>query len=128
MKPQQKLSLIFWIFILMCILSGLTGCSKTEPSTAITESVKQDVEIIEKQMLTVKESLPAECKTPMVTAQLDNIQYSIKTLSTKADSIELTCKTEKEVYTQQISKLKIVIGFLILFIIGGIILKVRKII
>lgn len=126
MKTQEKLSLIFWIFILFCMLGGLTGCSTVDPSTAITDSIKQDVKVIEKQVATVKENLPVNCKTSVVISQLDIIQGQIKTISTKADTVELSCKTEKEVYTQQISKLRIIIGFLILVIVGGIILKVRK--
>lgn len=112
---------------IICILAVLlSACSKTEPSTAIADSIKQDVTVIEKQVETVKQSLQVECKTPAVMAQLDTIQAQVKTISTKADSATLACKTEKDVLKQENSKLKIVIVFLLTIGCGLIYLLTKK--
>ena len=118
MKPQQKLSLIFWIFVLFCMLSGLTGCSKTEPSTAISETIKQDVKIIEKEIASVKENIPPQCRTQQLDTQLDTISDQVKNISAKVESMDATCIVQKEGLEQEVSKLKWIIFFLLL--IGGI--------
>lgn len=126
MKPQQKLSLIFWIFILFCMSSGLTGCSKTEPETLISEAIKQDVEVIKTQVDAVEKTLTKECKTPAVVAQLSVLTKSIETISAKADSEVAVCEKSKEVYTQQISKLHIIIGGLIIVYVLLVFVLIKK--
>ena len=114
MKRQEKFGIAFWILVLLAMLWGLTGC--TTASEAITDVIKDDVKVIEKQIDVVEVSLPKECKTPVITAQLDLLKDNIKTISNKADSVELYCKVEKDVLNQRISKLHIIIG--VLFAIG----------
>ena len=111
----------------MIILILLTGCAKKEPTTAIADSIKSDIKIVEQQIEDFKQDLPTECKTPSVKANLSTIQANIKTLSGKVDNLDKTCLTRLDVLKEENSKLKITIGFLILIIIGYIILKIRKI-
>ena len=104
------------LFNILCILLiFLNGCAKKEPSTAIADSVKSDIIVVEKQLDDVKDNLPKECQNTTVKANLSTIQANIKTITAKVDNIDLSCKTEKEVYKQQISKLHIIICSLIAF-------------
>jgi ABC-type molybdate transport system ATPase subunit len=112
MKSQEKFGIAFWILVLLGMLWGLTGC--TTASESITDVIKDDVKVIEKQIDVVEVSLPKECKTPIITAQLDLLKDNIKTISNKADSVELSCKVEKDVLNQRISKLHIIILGLII--------------
>ena len=104
----------------------LVGCSKQTPSTAITESVKSDINVIESQIEDFKQDLPTECKSSSVNAKLSTIQANLKTITTKVESIDLSCKTEKEVLIQENSKLKATI--LSLLVIAGLLgyILVRK--
>ena len=124
MKKREKYSLLFWIFVLLAMMCGLTGCSKTEPEVLMSEAIKQDVEVMTAQVDAVKQTLAKECKTPAVLSQLSAIEKNIKTLSAKADAEVAVCEKSKEVYTQQISKLRVIIfgliiacGLLVFFII-----------
>jgi hypothetical protein len=121
MKRQEKFGIAFWILVLLGMLWGLTGC--TTASEAITDVIKDDVKVIEKQIDVVEVSLPQECKTPVIMAQLDVLKDSIKTVSNKADSMELTCKAEKDVLNEQIDKLYIII--IVLFIACGLLIYKR---
>jgi DNA-binding FrmR family transcriptional regulator len=114
MKRQEKFGIAFWIFVLAMMLLGLCGCSKTEPEVLMSETIKQDVEVMTAQVDAVKQTLAKECKTPAVLAQLSAIEKNIKTLSAKADAEVAVCEKSKEVYTQQISKLRVIIFGLII--------------
>ena len=116
----------FVTFYIFCILQiFLTGCSKKEPSTAIVDSVKSDIVVIEQQIEYFKQGLPKECQNSSVSANLNTIQANIKTISTKVENIDLACKTEKEVLRQENSKLKIIIGFMFILC-GGFIVLILK--
>jgi hypothetical protein len=121
MKRQEKFGIAFWILVLLGMLWGLTGC--TTASESITDVIKDDVKVIEKQIDVVEVSLPKECKTPVIMSQLDVLKDSIKTVSNKADSMELTCKAEKDVLNEQIDKLYIII--IVLFIACGLLIYKR---
>ena len=114
MKSQEKFGLLFWIFVLFSILWGLTGCSKTEPEVLMSEVIKQDVKVIEKQIEVVKDSIPVQCRTKQLDTQLDTISIQVKNISAKADVEVAVCEKSKEVYTQQISKLQVIIFGLII--------------
>ena len=116
---------LFYIFCISAIF--LSGCAKKEPTTAIADSIKSDINIVEQQIEDFKQDLPSECKTPTVKVNLTTIQANIKTLAGKVDNLDKTCLTRLDVLKEENSKLKIIIGFLILIIIGYIILKIRKI-
>lgn len=121
MKNNNVILQICYIFcyIFLCLfLLSLGGCSTTEPSTAITEAIKADIKVIEKQVEVVKKTMPAQCQTPAIITQLNTIQEAIKTISTKAHTGAIFCETEKEVYKQQINKLHLIIA--VLFVIGGV--------
>ena len=113
MKKREKYSLLFWIFVLLAMMCGLTGCSKTEPEVLMSEAIKQDVEVMTAQVDAVKQTLAKECKTPAVLSQL-SAEKNIKTLSAKADAEVAVCEKSKEAYTQQISKLRVIIFGLII--------------
>lgn len=100
--------------LILCGVLCLAGCSKVEPSSAIVDTIKSDIKVIEKQIATTEEILTVECKTPAVISQLDTLKEQVRAISTKSDSVNLACKTEKEVYTQQISKLRVIIFGLVL--------------
>lgn len=104
----------------------LAGCSKKAPSTAITESVKSDINVIEAQIEDFKQDLPTECKNPSVNAKLSTIQKNLNTVKDSVGNIDLSCKTEKEVLVQENSKLKAII--LSLLVIAGLLgyILVRK--
>ena len=114
MKRQEKFGIAFWLFVLAMMLLGLCGCSKTEPEVMMSEVIKQDVEVMTAQVDAVKQTLAKECKTPAVLSQLSAIEKNIKTLSAKADTEVSICEKSKEVYTQQISKLRVIIFGLII--------------
>lgn len=113
--------------ILFVLLFLVCACAKTEPSTGIIDNIKKDITIIDKQIENVKDTLPAECQTSAVKSQFENLREQVKTISAKAETVDVACKTEKEVLRQENSKLKIIIGFLILIFAGLIVLKIRKV-
>lgn len=116
------------LLYIFCVLQiFLSGCSKREPTTAIADSIKSDINIVEQQIEDFKQDLPTECKTPTVKANLSTIQANIISLTGKVNNLNNTCLTRLDVLKEENSKLKIIIGFLILIIIGYIILKIRKI-
>lgn len=110
----------FWCFLLF-------GCAKENPTTAIAENIKSDIIVIEHQIQDVKDNLPKECQTSSVKASLTTIQENVKNIKGKVDSQVVVCNTQNAVLEQKISKLKIIIGFLILLFGGFIILKFKKI-
>lgn len=110
----------FWCFLLF-------GCAKENPTTAIAENIKSDIIVIEHQIQDVKDNLPKECQTSSVKASLTTIQENVKNIKGKVDSQVVVCNTQNAVLEQKISKLKIIIGFLILLFGGFIILKIKKI-
>lgn len=110
----------FWCFSLLC------GCSKTEPSTAIAESIKNDITVIEHQIKDVKDNLPKECNSPSVKANLTTIQENVKNIKGKVDSQVIACDTQNEVLKQENSKLKVIIVFLLTIGCGLIYLLTKK--
>lgn len=120
---MKRFLIIFWLLIAIL----LCGCAKKKPLTAIAENIKSDIIVIEHQIQDVKDNLPKECQTSSVKASLTTIQENVKNIKGKVDSQVVVCNTQNAVLEQKISKLKIIIGFLI-FIIGSfIILKFKKI-
>ena len=117
---------LFYIFCISAIF--LSGCAKKEPATAIADSIKSDITVIEHQIQDVKDNLPKECQNPSVKANLSTIQENVKNLKAKVDTQVITCKTQNESLKQEISKLKIIIGFLVFIFAGIVFLKLRKII
>ena len=113
MKRQEKFGIAFWIFVLIMMLMGLCGCSTTA-TESIADSVKNDLNALEKQVKVVEGSLSTECKTPIVKAELEVITQQIKSINQQADSIVLSCKAEKESLTQRIDKLYIIILVLVI--------------
>ena len=118
---NKRLLQIICVFIVL-----LSGCSKREPTTAIADSIKSDINIVERQIEDFKQDLPTECKTPTVKANLSTVQANIKTLTGKVDNLNNTCLTRLDVLKEENSNLKITIGFLIFIIIGWIFFKIRK--
>lgn len=101
--------------VLFMIIFCLSGCAKKEPSTAITETTSKEIVQIQKD---IKNST-CDNKDSLI-ARLEGIKAEVK-------NIDLSCKTEKEVLKQENSKLKIIIGSLILILLasGYIIIKKR---
>lgn len=125
MKKLQNCFIIFFITF-WCFL--LSGCAKKEPTTAIAENIKSDITVIEHQIQDVKDNLPKECQNPSVKANLSIIQENVKNLKAKVDTQVITCKVQNKSLKQEISKLKIIIGFLVFIFVGIAFLKLRKVI
>ena len=116
------MKILFMLLFLVC------ACAKTEPSTSIIDNIKKDITVIDKQIVNVKDTLPAECQTLAVKSQFENLREQVKTISAKVETVDVACKTEKEVLKQENSKLKIIIGFLVFIFAGIAFLKLRKVI
>ena len=121
----KKILTIIW---LLCVLSLITACSKKEPTVVIADTIKSDITVIEHQIQDVKDNLPKECQTPSINANLGIIQENVKNLKAKVDTQVITCKSQNDSLKQEISKLKIIIGFLIFIFVGIVFLKLRKVI
>lgn len=107
---MKKFVIIFWLFILILLCS----CSKKEPSTAIAENASKEIVQVQED---IKKST-CENKSSFI-ARLDSIRAEIK-------NIDLACKTEKDVLKQENSKLKIIIGSLVLIIILSVYVIIKK--
>lgn len=121
----KKILTIIW---LLCALSLITACSKKEPTVAIADTIKSDITVIEHQIQDVKDNLPKECQNPSVNTNLGIIQENVKNLKAKVDTQVITCKSQNDSLKQEISKLKIIIGFLVFIFVGIVFLKLRKVI
>lgn len=101
--------------VLLMVIFCLCSCSKKEPSTAISESTQKEIATIQKDI----QKSSCENKDSLI-SRLEGIKAEVK-------NIDLSCKTEKEVLKQENSKLKIIIGSLILILLasGYIIIKKR---
>lgn len=121
----KKILTIIW---LLCVLSLITACSKKEPTVIIADTIKSDITVIEHQIQDVKDNLPKECQTPSINANLGIIQENVKNLKAKVDTQVITCKSQNDSLKQEISKLKIIIGFLVFIFVGIVFLKLRKVI
>ena len=121
----KKILTIIW---LLCVLSLITACSKKEPTVVVADTIKSDITVIEHQIQDVKDNLPKECQTPSINANLGIIQENVKNLKAKVDTQVITCKSQNDPLKQEISKLKIIIGFLIFIFVGIAFLKLRKVI
>ena len=113
------------ILLIVCLLCA---CSKPEPTAVIADAIKSDITVIEHQIQDVKDNLPKECQNPSVKANLNIIQENVKNLKAKVETQVITCKAQNESLKQEISKLKIIIGFLVFIFAGIVFLKFRKII
>ena len=107
---MKKFAIIFWLFILLLLCS----CAKKEPSTAISEATQKEIVVIQED---IKKST-CENKDSFI-KRLDSIRAEIK-------NIDLACKTEKDVLKQENSKLKIIIGSLVLIIILSVYVIIKK--
>lgn len=85
--------------LLLC--SFLFGCS-TAPSEQISDSVKNDLKGITQQLDNLSVNLPQECKKSLE-INLKPIYTQINGLSDRVESINLSCKEEKEVLNQKIT-------------------------
>lgn len=112
----------------LLIVCLLCACSKPEPTAVIADAIKSDITVIEHQIQDVKDNLPKECQNASVKANLGTIQENVKNLKTKVDAQVITCKAQNESLKQEISKLKIIIGFLVFIFAGIVFLKLRKVI
>ncbi|MEE1282381.1 MAG: hypothetical protein UHK60_09060 [Acutalibacteraceae bacterium] len=121
----KKILTIIW---LLCVLSLITACSKKEPTVIIADTIKSDITVIEHQIQDIKDNLPKECQTPSINANLGIIQENVKNLKAKVDTQVITCKSQNDSLKQEISKLKIIIGFLVFIFVGIVFLKLRKVI
>lgn len=121
----KKILTIIW---LLCVLSLITACSKKEPTVIIADTIKNDITVIEHQIQDIKNNLPKECQTPSINANLGIIQENVKNLKAKVDTQVITCKSQNDSLKQEISKLKIIIGFLVFIFVGIVFLKLRKVI
>lgn len=112
----------------LLIVCLLCACSKPEPTAVIADTIKSDITVIEHQIQDMKDNLPKECQNSSVKANLGTIQENVKNLKAKVDTQVITCKAQNESLKQEISKLKIIIGFLVFIFAGIAFLKLRKVI
>jgi dipeptide/tripeptide permease len=107
---KKILFLSFISFSLFC------GCAKTTPSISIKESTKQEIANIQEDIKVLQCDDVAK-KT---------LTLRLETIKSDVENISLSCETEKEVYKQEISKLKIIITILIMAICGIIYWFIRR--
>lgn len=103
---------LFYIFCIMQIF--LSGCAKKEPSTAISEATQKEIVVIQED---IKKST-CENKDSFI-KRLDAIKTEVKNIS-------LACNTEKEVLKEQVSKLKIIMVFLIVLVFLSIMTIIKR--
>lgn len=101
--------------IILMIVFCFCGCAKKEPSTVLTETTTKEIVQLQKDI----EKSTCENKDVFI-AKLNSI-------STEVKSINEMCTLRYDSLKQENSKLKWVIGFLILLFGGFIILKFKKI-
>lgn len=89
------------VFLLMLLLSG---CTRTVATDSVLESVKKQTDVLER-------SLPKECKTEVVMAQIAAIR-------SQTDAVSAVCNTEKREIIESRDKWKL--GFFLLLIIAGV--------
>lgn len=98
----------------------LAGCSKTAPSTAITEQVKSDIVVIEKQIEDVKVNCKSEERA------LDIIKANLNLVKGQVETIDLSCKQEKNLFIEKNNKLKIINLFLTIILILLLYILIKK--
>lgn len=91
-----------YLFIFLILF--VTGCANTTPSVSITETTKKEIEYTQKEIKNLK------CDTQAK----ETLQKRLEVFKSNVENISLACETEKEVYKQQINKLKIFITVLML--------------
>lgn len=82
---------------ILFVLAVLVGCSKQTPTTAITETTKKEIVVLQKDI----EYSTCDNKKDLI-SKLDNIKSEV-------NNILLACNSEKKILEQTISKLRIVI-------------------
>lgn len=103
------------IIILFITLFFICGCAKKEPSTVLTETTSKEISQLQKDI----EKSTCENKESFI-ARLNSINTEVK-------SINEMCTLRYDTLKQENSKLKIIIGSLILILLasGYIIIKKR---
>ena len=96
--------------LLICLV--LTACSKPAAVNTAVNGVLTQVQALET-------SLPDECKTDGIKAQIGAIKSQLTTI------VE-TCSVEKQSYQEKIRKYQLAIGFLIVLIVAYVGYLIRK--
>ena len=110
---MKRICEIVLYIILALIILSLCACGKTQPvSETIADSAVQTTVALEK-------TLPEECKTDAIKAQIWAVQTQIK-------AINAACETEKDVITSDKLKWKVAFWSLIGLIAAYILRKVTK--
>ena len=101
--------------VLFMVIFCLCGCAKKEPSTVLTETTSKEISQLQKDI----EKSTCENKDSLI-ARLEGIKTEVK-------SINEMCTLRYDSLKQENSKLKIIIGSLILILLasGYIIIKKR---
>lgn len=109
-------------YLLLLLL--LTSCS-VAPSEQISDSVKTDLKGITQQLDNLSINLPKECQNALK-SNLKPIYTQISGLSDRVESINLSCKEEKEVLKQKITVRDSFIVILGIFVVGLIYLRIKR--
>ena len=88
--------------VLLIIILSVTGCAKTGTITPLTDSAKQT-------LMALEQSIPAQCQTEIVKANLDAIK-------TQIEAIPAVCTTEIKPYKAELDKWRIFTYGLLLLI------------
>lgn len=98
------------LIVLLC----LCACSKTEPSTAISQAVQKEITVLQKDI----EQSTCDNKNTLI-VRLDNIKSEI-------ENVSLACSVEKDVLKEENKKLKIIITSLIIMCVCGVVVIKKR--
>lgn len=115
-KKDSYIVLGYKKIILTFVCFFVLGCAKTTPSISIKESTKQEIANIQEDIKVL------QCDD----VSKKTLTLRLETIKSDVENISLSCETEKEVYKQEISKLKIIVSVLIMAICGIIYWFIRR--
>ena len=107
---MKKFIIIFWLLILILLCS----CAKKEPSTVLTEATQKEIVQLQKDI----EKSTCENKDVFIS--------KLNSINTEVKSINTMCNLRYDVLKQENSKLKIIIGSLVLIIILSVYVIIKK--
>lgn len=99
----------------ICFIILLAGCSHNL-SERISTEIKNDLNVIEKQISDVRCKLPEECKNTLG-IDLNRVSDNVKQIRLKVNTLNKAFETEKDVIKQKSRKKTFVILFLIALIV-----------
>jgi len=112
--------------ILAIALLTLAACRATPSATdKAVEVVQKQVEVVETQIKAVKQTLPTECKTPAVLAQIDGVEKTLSSIRSSSNAVAAACVAEKQTLQAKIDTRDARIALLVMALLIVVVIKLR---